>query len=101
MTRSRLVLASLVLGCGLLVLSLGLPACTSSENLCEQACKNYIAKCGLLSSSSSMTTGSCTQACQSSAGSNSGSSKASYDAMLKCIGNAKSCDEMQTLCGNN
>lgn len=110
MKRFRWSLASLFLGCGLIVLGAGLAGCpsnsltTNTGSLCAQACSNYAAKCGFAasssfsSSSSSGTAQDCVQMCNNGLGSKSGSSSAEYKDLLACVANAKSCLEVQNVC---
>ncbi len=107
----RQVFAGLLFGCGLLVVGAGLSGCTKSLSdglttgtLCEQACKNYAARCGVSgsssfsSSSSSGTTPECIQMCDHGLGSKSGSSATEYKDLLTCVASAKSCVEIKNAC---
>jgi hypothetical protein len=76
-----------------------LSGCTKGDSLCSQACKNYAARCGPLSrSSSSLGSTDCEQSCGSGLASKSRSSGVVYMDMLFCVANAKSCAEIQGAC---
>ena len=106
----RHVFAGLLFGCGLLAVGAGLSGCTKSLNdslttgtLCERACKNFAARCGVsgsssFSSSSSGTTPECIQMCDHGLGSKSGSSATEYRDLLTCVASAQSCVEIQNAC---
>jgi len=107
----RQVFAGLLFGCGLLAVGGGLSGCTknlsdglTTGTLCEQACKNFAARCGVSgsssfsSSSSSGTTPECIQMCDHGLGSKSGSSSTEYKDLLTCVASARSCVEIQNAC---
>jgi len=107
----RQVFAGLLFGCGLLAVGGGLSGCTknlsdglTTGTLCEQACKNFAARCGVSgsssfsSSSSSGTTPECIQMCNNGLGSKSGSSSTEYKDLLTCVASARSCVESQNAC---